>query len=171
MIFTKHTTKPALNIEVYTDGSAKNNGQENAYGGWAYIVLVNGGLAHSDYGYLYNTTNQQMELFAAIEACIYLDNRYSSFDKFVIYSDSAYLVNCVNNNWYSKWLETGWKNSKGEPVANKSYWNLLIPYFDDYRFTFEKVKGHSNVKYNNLADELAQRAAEVGRGKIENSSN
>lgn len=161
----------AQKIEVYTDGSTKNNGQENAVGGWAYIVLVNGSLAYTDYGYLFNTTNQQMELFAAIEACAYLDNRYDSFDSFTIYSDSAYLVNCVNNKWYEKWLTNGWKNSKDEPVANKPYWNLLIPYFDDFRFTFEKVKGHSNVKFNNLADELAQRAAEVGRKKIENSSN
>ena len=162
--------KKERKIEVYTDGSTKNNGQENAVGGWAYIVLVNGGVAHADNGHLFNTTNQQMELFAAIQACAYLDDRYGGFDKFVIYSDSAYLVNCVNNNWYGKWLETGWKNSKGEPVANKDYWNLLIPYFDDYRFTFKKVKGHSNVKYNNLADELAQCAAEIGRKKFENSS-
>lgn len=161
----------AQKIEVYTDGSTKNNGQKNAVGGWAYLVLINGAMAHSDYSYLVGTTNQQMELYAAIEACNYLDNRYGNFDEFIIYSDSAYLVNCANNKWYNKWLETDWKNSKGEPVANKEYWQLLLPYFDDYRFTFEKVKGHSNVKFNNLVDELAQRAAEVGRKRIENSGN
>lgn len=158
-------------IEVYTDGSAKNNGQENAVGGWAFVVLINGEVSYVTSWYSNNTTNQKMELYAAIIACDYLNERFNEFDNFIIYSDSAYLVNCANDGWYNKWLETGWKNSKGEPVANKEYWELLLPYFDDYRFTFQKVKGHSNNEYNNLVDELAQRAAEVGRSEIDFNSN
>lgn len=156
---TKVTTKKAPKIEVYTDGSAKGNGTKDAVGGWAYIVLKNGYLDWCGYGGKMNVTNQEMELLAAVYACDYLDSHYTSFDSFTIFSDSAYLINCFKNKWYNKWLENGWLNSKGEPVANQTYWQSLIPYFDDHRFNFVKVKGHSNVKNNNYVDELAQQAA------------
>lgn len=158
-------------IEVYTDGSAKGNGTKKAVGGWAYIVLENGEQVHGDCGYQYRTSNQKMELYAAIEACRYLADRYTTFDSFTIYSDSAYLINCANNKWYNKWYENNWKNSKGDPVANKFYWRALVPFFEDYHYTFKKVKGHSNVKYNNIVDKLAQAAAEVGRKKHESNNN
>lgn len=162
-------TKRPLNIEAYTDGSAKNNGKKNAVGGWAFVVVVNGEIVYADHFYNFaEPTNQKMELHAALTACSYLDLRFTSFDSFIIYSDSAYLVNCVNQKWYEKWLENGWKNSKGEDVSNKAYWVDLIKYFDDPRFTFEKVKGHSDCEYNNIVDELAQSAAEEGRKILEN---
>lgn len=176
---TKITTNKERKIEVYTDGSAKGNGTKNSIGGWGYIVLVNGNLVHADSGCSPLTTNQKMELQAAIEACNYLQNRYSSFDNFTIFSDSAYLINCVNNKWYNNWLENGWTNSKGQPVANKTYWQELLPFFDDFRFKFVKVKGHSNIEYNNFVDELAQNAAnrckkvveKIKKGKNNENSN
>lgn len=157
-----------MKIEAYTDGSAKNNGFSNVMGGWAYAIIKDE-VIHSDNGYMLESTNQQMELLAAIKACEYLDKNYGGFDSFTVYSDSAYLVNCANDKWYYKWLNNDWKNFTNGPVANKEYWIKLIPFFEDYRFSFIKVKGHSNNKYNNLVDGLAQSAAEEGREKFESS--
>ena len=161
-----------MKIEAYTDGSAKGNGTKNAVGGWAFLVMENDMIVFSDMGGEENTTNQKMELLAAVYACEFLSSHYSNFDSFTIFSDSAYLINCVNNKWYNKWLENDWLNSKGEPVANQMYWKALIPYFDDYRFTFVKVKGHSNIEYNIYVDKLAQEAAEKRKELMnEDSSN
>ena len=161
-----------MKIEAYTDGSAKNNGQTNAVGGWAYVVVIDDVVTHtySDYK-CDNFTNQQAELLAAILACDHLSNKFSILNTFTIYSDSAYLINCANDKWYKNWLKNNWTNAKGKPIANKEYWEFLIPYFENEQFTFKKVKGHSNVKYNNLADKLAQEAAEKGRKKIESRNN
>lgn len=155
-----------MKLKIYTDGSTKNNGQQNAIGGWAYIILKDEEILHQENGYQIGATNQQMELLAALKACIYCLNEYNDpFNEYIIYSDSAYLVNCANQKWYYKWLYNGWMTTKGEPVTNKSYWEQLIPYFESYQFNFHKVKGHSNDKYNNMVDELAQKTAEERREK------
>lgn len=159
-----------MKIEAYTDGSTKNNGLIGSVGGWAYVI-INNDIIYSDSDYIHDATNQRMELYAAIKACEYLDNNYGGFDSFTIYSDSAYLINCANDKWYNRWLENDWKSYTNKPIGNKDLWLRLIPFFEDYRFTFIKVKGHSNVKFNNFADKLAQNAAEEGRKKLESSNN
>ena len=160
-----------MKIEAYTDGSAKNNGQKNAVGGWAYIIVENDQVSHHEYGFKNNTTNQAMELFAAWQACEYCLNKYNNpFNEYYIHSDSAYLVNCANQGWYNKWLGNDWLNTKGEPVANKELWKQLIPFFENYQFHFIKVKGHSDNSYNNKADQLAQNAAEFGRQNEDNNN-
>ena len=153
-----------MKIEVYTDGSSKGNGTNNVVGGWAYAVVVDGKVICQESNFHYGMTNQAAELTAAIKACQFITNYcLDNFANYYIYSDSAYLVNCANQNWYDKWLVNDWTNSKGAPVANQELWQKLIPYFDDFRFNFCKVKGHSDNKYNNLVDELAQAAAERGK--------
>ena len=159
-----------MKIEAYTDGSTKNNGQAGAVGGWAYAVIEKD-VIHVDFNYAYGVTNQRMELYAAIKACEFLDENYGGFDSFTIYSDSAYLINCANDKWYNKWLENDWKSFTNRPVGNKDLWIRLIPFFEDYRFTFIKVKGHSDVEFNNFVDGLAQSAAEKGRKEFESNSN
>jgi ribonuclease HI len=76
----------------------------------------------------------------------------------VVYSDSAYVINCYKQKWYKKWQVNGWINSKKQPVANKELWEQLIPYFENPFFSFEKVAGHADNKYNNLVDEMAVKA-------------
>ena len=83
------------------------------------------------------------------------------------YDENFYFLNRQSNRvtryrykyqdkWYINWENNGWKNSKGDPVANKLEWRFLIKFFKDDRFTFTKVKGHSGHVYNERADALAQ---------------
>ena len=137
-------------IDIFTDGSAKGD----ARGGWSALILEDGVIYTVLKGYIVDTTNQRMELTAAILSCG-LAEGFEDVEVYV-YSDSAYLVNCANDKWYENWLKNGWVNSKGDPVANQDLWKLLIPFFESDKYHFCKVKGHSDVALNNLADEYAQ---------------
>lgn len=154
-------------MKAYTDGAVTGNGTENAYGGWAYVILLEehesllcDDVIHGDSSYVDKATNQICELIAVIEACKYIESqsRENIFFPHTIYSDSAYVINCYKQSWWKNWEINGWKNSKKEPVANKELWEELIPYFQNPSFNFEKVKGHSNNEWNNLVDELAVKA-------------
>lgn len=158
------------NFKVYTDGSSKNNGKSNNVGGWAYAIIENDEPVCVVSGRATNTTNQKMELLAAINALKDIQQRLGDSPIFscIVYSDSAYLVRCYNEGWYMRWRVNGWVNSSKQPVANKELWEELIPFFEDHRFAFQKVKGHStdkdeHSKFNNLVDEVAQAAAVGGK--------
>lgn len=149
-----------ITIQIWTDGSAKNNGKADSYGGWAYItkfpetpdvMIVGKGGARP-------ATNQQMELTAAIMALEKID--WSEKPKVEIYSDSAYLVNCWKTFWWVSWLKNDWLNSKKQPVANRELWEKLIPHFENPDLIFIKVKGHSGDPMNEEVDREAQSAAE-----------
>ena len=147
-----------MSYYFYTDGATSNNGQGSAPGGWAYVCSFNNQVVTSDSGHVENATNNICELLAVVNACKYA----KKYDKFpaIIYSDSAYIVNCYKQRWFDKWLRNGWINSKKEPVANKELWEELIKYFEDWNFDFQKVKGHAGVELNEMADELARKAKE-----------
>ena len=157
-------------MKAYTDGAVSGNGTENAQGGWAYVVLNNNSdgwnndncttIKYVDSGYVDKATNQICELIAVIEACKCIESHSltTPFFSHVIYSDSAYVINCYKQGWWKNWEVNGWKNSKKEPVANQELWEELIPFFQNPAFDFEKVKGHSNDKWNNLVDDLAVKA-------------
>lgn len=147
-------------IDLYTDGATRANGSNNARGGWAWIYMSEHGKV-SDYGGEKNTTNNRMELTAIINGIEAAREQYKDYDlDMCIYSDSAYVINCYKQEWYKKWQVNGWVNSTKGPVANKDLWEKLIPYFEDKRFEFYKVKGHSNTELNNLADRLACKGAD-----------
>ena len=78
--------------EVYTDGAVSGNGKNNAPGGWAYAILKDGVLIAQDCGGEIGTTNQRMELTAALNACREVE-KMDDFARVKVYSDSAYLVN------------------------------------------------------------------------------
>ena len=147
--------------EVYTDGATSGNGKANAPGGWAYVVLKDGILIAQDYGGEIGTTNQRMELTAALNACREVE-KMDAFAQVRIYSDSAYLVNCWKQNWWRAWQANGWKNSKKEPVANQDLWMGLIPFFEKVpnRYDFIKIAGHHGVEWNEYVDKMAVRAKE-----------
>ena len=89
--------------------------------------------------------------------------------EYIIYTDSAYLINCANQGWYLKWMTNGWMTSQKPPVANKELWEELVPTFDDTRFEYRKVRGHQKgdsftSRWNNYADSLAV----IGRRNAEN---
>ena len=150
-----------LNIEVYTDGSCKGNGYKNSKGGWGFVVLQDGVVAYDDCGGATDTTNNRMELTALHHGCAFINKFYKKRDFFcTVYTDSAYIHNCITQKWWVNWEKNNWKNAKKQPVKNKDLWELIIPFFKNSNFTFEKVKGHNGVKYNEEADRLACLAAE-----------
>lgn len=142
----------------YTDGSCSGNGTEKSYGAWGFIEVQNDKEVYRYSHAEKNTTNQRQELFAILNACVYAQFTGSINDKVIIYSDSAYAVNCYNQRWYLRWQKNGWKNSKKEPVANKDIWECLIPFYDNPNFSFEKVKGHAGVQWNEEVDNMVQTA-------------
>ena len=138
------------NIVLYTDGACSGN---PGPGGWGAVLIFNG-IEKELSGANPNTTNNVMEITAVIEGLKAL-KRPCNVN---IYSDSAYVVNCFEKNWINNWIKNNWVNSKKEPVKNKELWLELYNLTKIHKVTFNKVKGHSNVKYNNRCDELARNA-------------
>ena len=138
------------NIILYTDGACSGN---PGPGGWGAVLIFNS-IEKELSGANPNTTNNVMEITAVIEGLKAL-KRPCNVD---IYSDSAYVVNCFEKNWINNWIKNNWVNSKKEPVKNKELWLELLNLTKIHNVTFNKVKGHSNVKYNNRCDELARNA-------------
>ena len=146
--------------EVYTDGATTGNGSAYATGGWAYVILKDGRIVSENSGGEIGTTNQRMELTAALRACEEID-KMDGFATVKLYSDSAYLINCFKQNWWKSWRANGWKNSKKEPVANQDLWERLIYFFMKAPgYDFIKIRGHAGHEYNELVDRLAVRAKE-----------
>jgi len=105
-------------------------------------------------------TNQVAELTAACYALKTIMSNYPSSEypneKVQLYTDSAYIVNCFKDGWYYNWEANGWKNAKGQPVANKELWEELIKLSRFYNVEFCKVKGHADSAMNNRCDQLAK---------------
>ncbi|BCU80999.1 MULTISPECIES: ribonuclease HI [Polycladomyces] len=137
-------------VVIYTDGACSHN---PGPGGWA-AVLMYGSRRKEISGGEKNTTNNRMELTAAIEAL----RRLKEPCRVKLYTDSAYMVNCFQQRWYEKWERNGWINSKKEPVENKDLWQRLLALTRHHQVEFLKVKGHSDNEWNNRCDELARAA-------------
>jgi ribonuclease HI len=145
-------------ITVYTDGACRGN---PGRGGWAWAVP--GGRFAS--GAEPATTNQRMEITAALEALRTLTADGAS-DVDVV-SDSTYVVNCFKDRWWQGWQRRNWKNSQNKPVANRDLWEPLIELAvsSESNVTWRWVKGHSGDPWNDRVDELATIAADRGRGE------
>ena len=140
---------------IYTDGSCRGN---PGPGGWAWAVgehLYASGVDSP-------TTNQRMELTAALEAVRAFPN-----GPLEIVSDSTYVVKCFNDKWHAGWRRRGWKNSQGQAVANRDLWEAIFAVTIDCGrdVTFRWVKGHSGEPMNEFVDTLATLAADEGRGR------
>lgn len=147
-------------LEIYTDGSCKKLGENTYFGGWNFIAVRDGQKIFESTGGQAHTTNQRMELQAIAEALKYASTARRPNERVIVYSDSAYAINCRAQEWYIKWQTNGWINSKGEPVKNADLWAQIVPYFDNFWYDFQKVKGHSDVAWNNVCDRKAQGEAE-----------
>ena len=138
---------------VYTDGACSGN---PGPGGWAWAV-PDGPYAS---GAEPRTTNQRMELTAALEAARALPGPLR------IVSDSTYVVNCFRDRWYEGWRRRGWTNSQRKPVANRDLWEPLIDlYLARGDIDWGWVKGHSGDRMNDLVDELAVEASLTQTGR------
>lgn len=141
--------------EIYTDGATSKNGHEDAAGGYAWALIKDGECVDYAARSLTPATNNICEMMAIISACEEILPSLDDFDKVNVYSDSAYCVNCYKQFWWRAWLHNNWVNSKKEPVKNREFWERIIPFFQDPRFQFIKVKGHAGDKWNELVDGLA----------------
>ena len=140
-------------VNIYTDGACSGN---PGPGGWGAILSYNGHERemsdHCD-----NTTNNRMEITAAIEALKALKEPCSVS----LFSDSAYLVNCFENGWIFKWARNGWTRTSNEEIKNLDLWMELFQLYKIHKISFVKVKGHSDNIYNNRCDKLATGAINV----------
>ena len=138
-------------IKIYTDGSCIGN---PGAGGWAAIIL-DGKNERIISGNKINTTNNQMELFAAIKAL----SNFNKKKSFKIFTDSIYVKDGITK-WIKNWKKNNWKTSAKKPVKNQELWKKLDKLVKFHDVKWEWIKGHSTNIYNNLADELAKKAAE-----------
>lgn len=159
MIQEKRSNEQISVLEIYTDGSCKSTGNIR-FGGWSFIALRGGEFLYRASGGEQDTTNQRMELQAIRNALEYASLNRRPNEKVKIYSDSAYAINCYQKEWYVTWQINGWINANKQPVANQDLWFDIIPYFDNFWYYFEKVKGHANSYWNNECDRLAQAQAQ-----------
>lgn len=151
-------------VIIYADGGCRGNQNKKNIGGWG-AVLRQGSHSKTIYGYDYNTTNNKMELTAAIKALEAIKHNKYPIE---VYMDSAYVVNGITQ-WVPNWIRRGWRKADKQPVENKELWQRLYELKESLGFvSFHKVKGHAGVADNELADELANIAmdeAELMGGK------
>ncbi len=139
-------------ITIYTDGACSGNPGK---GGWGVIILeankeeilLNGGDN--------NTTNNRMELTAAIEALKYFKNKKD----ITLITDSKYVKDGIQS-WIQNWKKNGWKTAAKKPVKNKELWMSLDDLIAKHSINWEWVKGHAGNAYNEKADYLARRYIE-----------
>ena len=143
-------------VEIYTDGACSGN---PGPGGWG-AVLSYRGVEKEISGYAPDTTNQRMELTAALEALTLLKESC----QVRLFSDSAYLIRAFTEHWLEKWDKTGWINSKKEPVANEDLWRALWRENQRHQIEWIKVKGHSDNEKNNRCDALARAEIKTRQG-------
>lgn len=144
-------------VTVYTDGACSGN---PGPGGWGAILMY-GDHRKELSGYDPQTTNNRMELMAAIEAVRAIKDPC----RIRLHSDSAYLVNAFLQNWLRNWQRNGWVNSQKKPVENQDLWRELLAVSRPHEVEWIKVKGHADNPHNNRCDELA-RGAITSRGAV-----
>lgn len=141
-------------LQMYCDGGCRGNQSDKNVGGWGALLMY-GPHKKEIRGGEFNTTNNKMELTAAIQGLRCIKRKDVPVD---VYTDSAYVYNGITS-WIYGWMKKGWKNAKKEPVANKELWlDLLAEKKLFTEITFNKVKGHANNEGNNRADALVNLA-------------
>ena len=139
---------------VYTDGSCLRN--PNGPGGWAVCIVRPGEEMETLSGGNPSTTNNRMEMTAAIEALRHLPKR----EPIVLSTDSQYLKNGITK-WIFSWKRRGWKKADGTPVLNQELWQELDGLIAGRSIIFRWVKGHAGHKYNEICDMLAKKEAQA----------
>ena len=145
---------PSPATVVFTDGACVGN---PGPGGWAWAVSAE----EYESGHAERTTNQRMEVTAVLQALAAISGHVH------VVSDSTYVVNCFSQRWWAGWRARGWRNSRGEPVANQDLWRPLVDEVVDRRrgeIKLSWVKGHAGNPMNELVDRLAVEAARLQRG-------
>ena len=135
-------------IEIFTDGACRGNPGK---GGWGVMIRSNG-LEESLYGGNISTTNNIMELTAAIKALEYIPEN----SNVVLTTDSKYVMQGITK-WIKNWKIRDWKTASKKPVLNKELWKRLDSLTNLHSIVWKWVKGHSGHRENEIADQLANK--------------
>ncbi len=139
-------------IKIYTDGSCLEN---PGNGGWAAIIIDDEKKTQIK-GSKKNTTNNQMELLAPIEAL----KKIPKGSKIEIFTDSKYVKSGITE-WIHNWKKNGWKTADKQPVKNKELWEELDLLNNQFEISWNWVKAHSTDELNNEVDLIAREAANL----------
>jgi ribonuclease HI len=139
-------------ITIYTDGACSGNPGK---GGWAAVLIYKNNRKEIYGGYRL-TTNNRMELTAAIEALKAIKAKEKC--RINIYTDSQLLTKAFNQGWISKWIRTNWKRGRNAPVLNSDLWKQLAELSNQHEVTFNWVEGHAGHPENELCDKYAREA-------------
>ncbi len=139
-------------IKIYTDGSCLEN---PGNGGWAAIIIVDGQKTQIK-GSKKNTTNNQMELIAPIQAL----KKIPKGREVYIFTDSKYVKSGITE-WIHNWKKNGWKTANKQPVKNKELWEELDILTNEFKISWNWVKAHSTDELNNEVDLIAKEAANL----------
>ena len=134
-------------VEIYTDGACSGN---PGPGGWGAVLLCGEHAKELYGGDPGPTTNNRMELTAAIEAL----NALTRPSKVLLHTDSTYVRNGITS-WMAGWKRNGWRTSERKPVKNADLWRLLEAAVARHDIEWEWVKGHAGDPGNERADALA----------------
>jgi ribonuclease HI len=137
-------------VTIYSDGGAKPN--PNGVGGWA-ALLIWGEYEKEISGGERNTTNNKMELTAAIHAL----EAFTRPCTVEFYTDSEYLKNGITS-WIKNWQRNGWKTSSGDPVQNQDLWMKLLTLSQKHKIDWHWTRGHAGDPRNERVDQLATQA-------------
>lgn len=150
------TPTPKPDAIIWTDGSCS----QDKHGGWAALVaqwLPIGEIRRTEItGHVYPTTNNAMEMQAAIEGLSYLTTPHHVY----LVSDSAYLLNTLRNQWYKKWQQ---EKDATKPRPNWDLWMRLIELTNYHDVEYVKVRGHRGDPYNERVDKLCVQARKDGQ--------
>ena len=135
---------------IYTDGACSGN---PGPGGWGAVIFNQDNNQKNISGKENDTTNNRMELMAPIMSL----KKIEPNSEITIYTDSTYVKNGITE-WIKRWKKNEWKSANKKPIKNKDLWVKLDNLCKNKKIIWKWVKGHSNNKYNNLADELATQA-------------
>ena len=147
-----------MKIRIFTDGACSEN---PGPGGWA-VVFNSADKCKTFSGNEQLTTNNRMELKAVIESFKkILSKRSKDNIEFELYSDSAYVVNSINNGWIEKWKQNNWRTTKLDDVKNRDLWEEFSHLYEEIQslnipIKIIKIKGHAGNTFNELVDKLAK---------------
>lgn len=144
------TDLPRETVEIFTDGACSGN---PGPGGWGVVLRAEGGMEKELSGGEVETTNNRMELTAAIEALEAL-KRSCLVD---LYTDSTYLRDGMSN-WIASWKKNAWRTASNQPVKNLDLWQRLDELAQKHQVTWHWVKSHAGHPENERADLLARNA-------------
>lgn len=140
-------------VTIYTDGGCSGN---PGPGGWGVVVIFNGETRQLSGGEK-NTTNNRMELTAAINALSIVKNtKEFSGIPVTLNIDSQYVKNGITV-WIKNWKQKGWKTADKKPVKNQDLWIQLDELNSALNVSWNWVKGHAGIEYNEICDQLCQK--------------